>query len=146
MKQAFSLIELIFVIVIIGILASLAIPRFFSGISEAKIAKAKTQIATIKSGIASKYSKNIISGKADECPYLENSVNDNLVFENVISGGIAENQSDINWTLESSNSQEIKYILKIDNYQANFTYEVNASKDCPFKCVNSTGDLCNKLQ
>ena len=146
MQRGFSMIELIFVIVIIGILASLAIPRLFSGISDAKIAKAKTQIATIKSGIASKYSKNIISGKADECPYLENSVNDNLVFENVISGGIAENQNDINWTLDSNNSNEINYTLRIENYEANFTYEVNASKDCPFKCVNSTGDLCNKLQ
>jgi len=145
MKKSFTIIELIFVIVIIGILAAVAIPRLFTGVSDAKIAKAKTQIATIRSGIASQYSKNILAGNSDTCPNTEGNDN-NKLFEGVISGGITPNEGDVSWQLLNQSADEVQYKLTIDNNEANFTYELNASKDCPFKCVSSTGDLCNKLQ
>jgi len=59
------MMELIFVIVVIGILAAVALPRLFTGISDAKLAKAKTQIATVRSGISSLYSKNILAGNSN---------------------------------------------------------------------------------
>ena len=146
MKKSFTMLELIFVIVIIGILAGVALPRLFTGVSDAKIAKAKTQIATIKSGISSMYSKNILGGLSDTCPNLEQKIDDSTVFENVVDGGIAENQNDVNWTFDGNDSKEINYTLKIDNAEANFTYELNASKGCPFNCVSDTDGLCDKLR
>ncbi|WP_457560425.1 type II secretion system protein [Caminibacter sp.] len=145
MKKSFTILELIFVIVIIGILAGVAIPRLFTGISDATLAKAKTQIATIRAGISSAYSKNIMAGNIDKCPELEKSTSDNTVFENVIYPPIQENQKDINWTFESNTSTQTKYKLVIDGGSTTFTYYKDTSKNCPFTC-NSSDDLCQKLE
>jgi type IV pilus assembly protein PilA len=48
-KQGFTLIELMVVIVIIGVLASLAIPRFTEASSKAKVAEAPRVIASFES-------------------------------------------------------------------------------------------------
>jgi prepilin-type N-terminal cleavage/methylation domain-containing protein len=49
-KQGFTLIELMVVIVIIGVLASLAIPRFTEASSKAKVAEAPRVLASFESG------------------------------------------------------------------------------------------------
>ena len=59
-KRAFTLIEIIFVIVILGILSAVAIPKLFFTRSDAIVANAKTQIAAIKSGISLKYNLSLI--------------------------------------------------------------------------------------
>ena len=143
MKKSFTLLELIFVLVVIGILAGFALPRLFTGISDAKLSKAKTQIATIRAGISSAYSKNIMSGDSDKCPELEGSDN-NKLFENVLVTPIVSNQPDINWTLESNSSTQTKYKLVIGDENTTFTYEKNSSKNCPFTC-NSSDELCKQL-
>ena len=51
-KQAFTMIELIFVIVIIGILAVVAIPRLSVTRDDAKISKLSHQLQTLKTEIA----------------------------------------------------------------------------------------------
>ena len=48
-KQGFTLIELMVVIVIIGVLASLAIPRFTEASAKAKVAEAPRVIASFES-------------------------------------------------------------------------------------------------
>jgi len=144
MKNSFTLLELIFVIVIIGILAGVALPKLFTGISDAKLAKAKTQIATVRAGISSAYSKNIMSGNIDICPELEESTSDGVLFEKILSTPIKENATDIKWSFVSDDSNKTIYKLEIDSAQATFTYEKNASKSCPFKC--NSGTLCDKLQ
>ena len=147
MKKAFTILELIFVIVVIGILAGVAIPRLFTGISEATLAKAKTQVATIRAGISSAYSKNIMGGEIDKCPELESTYGGSELFENILNPPIKPNQQDINWTYDSVHSDDNNkiYILKIDNQTTTFTYEKNISKNCSFNC-NSSDDLCNKLE
>jgi len=143
MKKSFTLLELIFVIVVIGILAGVALPRLFTGISDAKLSKVKTQIATIRAGISSAYSKNIMSGDSDKCPELEGSDNSKL-FENVLVTPIIPNQPDINWTLESNSTTQTKYKLVIGNENTTFTYKKDTSKNCPFTC-KSSDDLCKQL-
>jgi general secretion pathway protein G len=142
MKKAFTILELIFVIVIIGILAGVAIPRLFSGVDEAKIAKAKTQIANIRAGISSAYSKNIMAGNVDKCPELEKSTSDNQVFENVIYPPLKENSGDIKWHYEGNSSTETNYTLSVGDLRVRFIYDKNVSKNCPFECNDSTSLLC----
>ena len=55
MRKGFTMIELIFVIVILGILAAVAIPRLTATRDDAEISKAATDAATLVSEITSYY-------------------------------------------------------------------------------------------
>ena len=55
MKKGFTMIELIFVIVILGVLASVAIPRLAATRDDAEVAKAATNLTTAVSDITAYY-------------------------------------------------------------------------------------------
>jgi len=141
-RKAFSMIELVFVIVIIGILASVALPRIWVTRDDAIITKARTQVAAIRSSINNIYSKRILSGNV-ACPETEGS-DDNFLFENVLNYAIRANQKEINWTLDGNSSTETNYTLKINDLETKFIYEKDSAKNCKFDC-NHNDELCKKL-
>jgi len=141
--KAFSMLELVFVIVIIGILATIAMPKLWVTRDDAIITKARTQVASIRSSIINAYSQNILSG-VNECPELEGS-DDNYVFENILKPyPIKANQPEINWTLDDNSSSETNYTLTINGSSTKFIYEKDPDKRCPFTC-NEDDKLCKDL-
>ena len=61
-KKAFTMIELVFVIVVIGILSAIAVPKFSATRDDAIITKARATVASLRSAIASERQKRILRG------------------------------------------------------------------------------------
>jgi len=62
MRKAFTMVELVFVIVVIGILSAVAIPKMAPIITNAKTAKAKETLASVRSAVSTQRQKQILSG------------------------------------------------------------------------------------
>jgi len=62
MKKAFTMLELIFVIVVIGILSAIAVPKFAATRDDAVISKARNEVAAMRSAIATARQKRILKG------------------------------------------------------------------------------------
>lgn len=77
--KAFSMIELVFVIVVIGILAAIAIPKFAATRGDAIMTKTKATVAGVRSSMATERQKRILRGDFTAITSL-NSTGTNSAF------------------------------------------------------------------
>ena len=150
LNKAFTMIELVFVIVVLGILAAVAIPRLAATRDDAIITKGKSQVSAIRSGISLMKSKLMLTGIVTLPATLDdantsggtgstlfhradtNTSND--VLEYPI---ISDNDSSYGW-IKTGNTQ---YIFRANGTNTTFDYNATTSS---FSCVQDTGD-CNTL-
>ena len=72
-KKAFTMIELVFVIVVIGILAAIAVPKLAATRDDAIITKAATTVSSVRNAIATERQKRILRGNFD--PIIDLAMN-----------------------------------------------------------------------
>jgi len=84
-QKAFTMLELVFVIAVIGILSAIALPKFAANRSDAEIAKAKSTVASIRMGISTMRQNQILQGVFTPITTLTaNTGNDAQIFETVL--------------------------------------------------------------
>lgn len=62
-KKAFTMVELVFVIVVIGILAAIAVPKLAVTRDDAVVVKTRTTVASVRSSLATERQKRILRGE-----------------------------------------------------------------------------------
>ena len=81
-RKAFTMIELVFVIVVIGILSAIAIPKFAATRGDAIMVKAKATVGSVRSAVATERQKRILRGNFDTIATLtSNTTAGNAVFD-----------------------------------------------------------------
>lgn len=124
------MIELVFVIVVLGILAGIAIPKFAATRDDAKIAKARTTVASVRSGIVTERQQRLFRGENNFTATLDSG---SPYFTNVMQYGVSSGK----WSKPAAN--QYKFTL---NAGRTATFDYNASTGT-FGC--SSGNLCSTL-
>jgi general secretion pathway protein G len=83
-RKAFTMIELIFVVVVIGILAGIAIPKFAMTRNDAILTKAKDTVGAVRSAMATERQKRILRG--DFSDFNKSIIGNN--FSNLLEYGV----------------------------------------------------------
>ena len=119
------MIELIFVIVVIGILASIAMPRLWVTRTDAIIAKGRAEVSTIRSGIATERQKTLLSGTTSYPASLDKN---GKMFGLIMEYGETNSTKAGHWSQENNTT----YVYHIDyNTAVTFTYNPTTGKfDC----------------
>lgn len=101
MKKAFTMIELIFVIVIIGIMASIAIPKLTATRDDAEVSAMASAVANAANEIAA---KAVSSGVPSS---------DLEAMSNIVKGMIAQNNATLNSGVLSIKMNTVSDCLKL---------------------------------
>ena len=151
---AFTMVELVFVIVVLGILAAVAIPKLAASRDDAILVKGKSQISAIRSGIVMQKSKRLLEGKTPYIPRTldANGSSDDLFHGgghgNILEYGLQNDTKDGSWKKISIASTPVKilYDFHLENTTVRFTYDsANGRFDCNKTSGASNADKCKLL-
>jgi len=151
-KNAFTMIELVFVIVVLGILAAVAMPKFAATRTDAQISKGRADVASIRSGIISDRQVRLITGDprfiaagnaAGQLDEGAGAAGTGPLFGGVLSYPVADSYWK-NVTRPDVNSST--YTFSAGGASTTFTYtRSNGRFTCTAGTANASQKLCAKL-
>jgi len=136
MRRAFTMLELVFVIVVLGILAGIAIPKFMATRTDAQVAKARSTIAAVRSGIVNERQMRLFRGDNTWVTQLDDvtdyNVSDKTIFDGnttnpILMYGVKTSTDEGHWVKESNNT----YTFSVHGQSTTFIYyDNNGTFDC----------------
>lgn len=146
-KSGFTMIELVFVIVVLGILAAIAIPRFAVTRDDAQIAKGRSDVSAIRAAIVSERQGRLLQGNSAFINQLDDSTNYNAAGEilfddndaNTTNGGtllqygITSASGNGHWMKTGANA----YTYRVMGDPVAFTYTQSTGK---FDCTHTNAN------
>jgi len=148
-RYAFTMIELVFVIVVLGILAAIAVPKFAATRTDAQIAKGRSDISAVRSAIVNERQSRLIKGDTSWINSLSSSAT--TLFDGngtaatdvkLLMYGIPSGTTDGHWSTTSANYPYVNYRYKVGGKNCDFSY---TSSDGKFKLNASQDSICDKL-
>lgn len=141
-KSAFTMIELVFVIVVLGILAAVAIPRMAATRTDAVISKGRADVASIRSAIINERQGRLLTGDSS---FIATGVgagqlDNGGLFGGVLTYPITDEDADGHWHQTARDVNSTTYTYKVGGVTNTFKYTVS---DGRFMCT--AGANCSDL-
>lgn len=136
MKKAFTMIELVVVIAVIGVIAGIAVPKLYNYRFDAELTKVKSEYKIINSKSKNKLLENIMKGELES--FSDLGRNGTKIFTNIFKDGLESGNTSRGW---SQMNNIYKYAFNSNTY---FEFEYDKSKGS-FECKKAIGNpLLNK--
>jgi general secretion pathway protein G len=135
------MIELVFVIVVLGILASVAIPKLVATRDDAYVTQGRANILAIRSGIITERQARMFRGNSAYATDLNSTVGTDVpLFGNVLAQPISSKAANVDggWRKTAN----FKYQFHLMGADVEFTYNPNNGT---FDCVGGAGTSCALL-
>ena len=138
-KEAFTMLEVVFVVVILGILAAIAIPKFAATRVDAQISKGRADISSIRSAIVTERQSRLIKGDSSWISSLSNTslFDGNDSNHVLLMYGITSSTSSGHWS-----GTDPDYTFKVGDDNCGFHYDSSTGK---FDLNSSQPAICDKL-
>lgn len=154
-RNAFTMLELVFVIVVLGILAAVAVPKLAATRDDAQISKGRSDVSAIRSAIVSERQSRLIRGDSSYISRLDQGVAEDTVgvtiFDdndsNITNGsllmyGVTTKYDNGHWIKDDSDT----YIYRVVNTDISFDYNnSNGTFTCNRSAAGDAGRYCKAL-
>ena len=149
-KQAFTMVELIFVIVVIGILSAIAIPKLAATRDDAEITKAIATVGSVRSALATERQKRILRGDFTAITSL-NSTGTNMAFSTFSADGDTNKANVLEYSVadctgvgKTRGCWSVSGTIYTYNMPTSGTVDFNVSNS-RFDCTNPSDANCKLL-
>ncbi len=144
-RHAFTMIELVFVIVVLGILATVAIPKFAATRTDAQISKARADISSIRSAIMTERQSRLIKGDSAFISALSGATtklfdgNDSTHI--LLTYGVTSGTTDGHWEKTATNA----YTFHVGGKDCTFSYDKSNGKFTLGSTADDNSAICQNL-
>lgn len=141
-RKAFTMIELVFVIVVLGILAAVAIPKLAATRDDAYIVQGRANVLAIRSGIITERQGRMFRGDSKYAADLNSTVGNGVtLFGNVMTMPIISGSGDGKWRKTAANT----FMFHVQHKDVQFDYNnTNGNFTCDRTNV-TYGELCKTI-
>ena len=134
-RRAFTLVELVAVMVVLAVLAGVAIPKYFDYSDRAKAAAIEGSLGGVRTGLANYYANEAVDGEAEYPDFVEFTTIGTVMQEAVPANpftGLDEVQR-----IRSQEEAEARIVKNETKYGWNYYYNNNATPPVAIFWCNS---------